>query len=112
MRTILGHGEFARRVFIQVPWPARAGEGLLIYLYLQGHERVDEGFGARRAPRDIHIHWNITINPFENVVPLLERPAGNRASTHSDHIFWLRHLVVDPHDLRRHFLGYSARYNH
>ncbi len=50
--------------------------------------------------------------PFQHVVALLERAARNRAGAHRDHVFRIGHLVVEPHDLGRHFLGHRAGHDH
>ena len=107
-----GHGKLTRGLGVQVTRTVRAGEFLFIYFFLQRHERVDQGLGARRTTGYMHIHGNITIDAFEHVVALLERAARNRARAHRDHIFRLRHLVVKADNLRRHFLGHGARHNH
>jgi hypothetical protein len=60
----------------------------------------------------VNIDRDKTVNPLEHVVTLLERPARNRTRAHRDHIFRLGHLVVEPHHLRRHFLGHRSGDNH
>src|ERR1043165_3021001 len=112
MLAELRYWELTRRFRIQVPGSIWSTQGLRIDLPLQGHKRLDQGFRSRRATGDVHIDRQKTVDTFEHVVALFERPAGNRASSHGDHIFGLRHLVEEPHHLRRHFLGHRACDNH
>src|SRR2546423_9013868 len=88
------------------------GEFLAVDLALQFHKRVEQRFWPRRAAGNVNIDRNVTIDPFQHVVTLLERPAGNRASAHRDHVLRVRHLVVEPHNLRRHFFGHRAGHDH
>src|SRR5215472_7239127 len=90
----------------------RAGKLLTVNLALQFHERVQQRFRSRRATRNVNIDRNVAVDSFEYVVSLLERPAGDRACAHGDHVFRIRHLVVEAHNLWRHFLGYRPGDDH
>jgi len=43
----------------------------------------------------------------QHIVAIAKRPARGRAGAHRDHIAWLGHLVVEPHDLRAIFFSPS-----
>src|SRR5688572_3733385 len=107
-----GNGKLARFVRIKMPRAVRAGHYLFIDFLLQSDEGMQKRFRTRRTSRDVHVHWNISINPLEHVVTLLERATGNCAGTHGNDVFRFGHLVVKPHHLRCHFLGDCARDNH
>src|SRR5262249_38059358 len=55
---------------------------------------------------------DVAVDPFQDVVTLLEWAAGNCAGAHCYDVFWLRHLVVEPDDLGRHFLCHRAGDDH
>ena len=112
MLTEPRHRKFAWRVRVEVARASVAGQLLFADLLLQRHEGVDERFGPRRAAGNVHIDGNVAVDAFEHVVALLERAAGNRARAHRDDILRFGHLVVEPHDLRRHFLRHRAGDNH
>src|SRR5581483_1721463 len=84
----------------------------IVDLALQFHERVQQRFRPRRTTGNVNVHWNVPVDSLEHVVTLLEWSAGNRARAHRDHVLRVRHLVVEPDDLRRHFLRHRAGDNH
>ena len=106
------HRKLARLGAIQMRGFAVTGQPLPIDLALQFHEGMQQRLRPGRASGNINIDRDITVDPFQNVVALFERPAGNRARTHRDHVFRIGHLVVKPDDLRRHFLGHRAGHDH
>src|SRR6266487_1383973 len=79
----------------------RTGKFLAIDLALEFHERMQQRFRSRRTARNENINRNVTVNSFEYVVALFERPAGDRACAHGDDVFRLSHLVVEAHNLWR-----------
>src|SRR5262249_17444479 len=106
------HPKFARLFGIEVLGFVRATQLLTVDLALQLHEGVQQCFWSRRATWNVNIDWNVTIDPFEHVVALLEWSARNRTRAHGDDILRIGHLVVESHNLRRHFLGHGAGHNH
>src|SRR5882757_2440543 len=88
--------------------PAGTCQSLLVNLLLQGHERVNQRFGARRTSGDVHVDRNIAVNTLQYVITLLERTARDRARAHSDDVFRLGHLVVETHNLWSHLLCHRA----
>src|SRR5215831_1743622 len=108
----LRHREFTRRVWVGVARAVRTREPLLINFALQRHERMNQRFGTWWTARNVHIHRDVAVDAFEHVVALLERAATDGTGAHRDDVFRLRHLVVEPHDLWRHFLGHGAGDNH
>ncbi len=92
--------------------PVRARQFLTVDFALQFHESVQQRFWPRRATGNVNINWDVTVDTFEHVIALLERPAGNGARAHRNHIFWIGHLVVEPDDLRRHFFCHRTGDNH
>jgi hypothetical protein len=77
---------------------------LIVDFALQFHECVKQRFRTRRAPGDVNVDWNVTVDAFKNIVTLFKRSTGNRARAHCDHVFWISHLVIKAHDLWRHLL--------
>src|SRR5436190_13736689 len=112
MLAELRHWEFAWRVWNKMAWAVWAGQLLLVDLALQRHEGMDERFGSRWTAGDVHVHRDVAVNALEHVVALLERPAGDGTRAHGDDVFRLRHLVVEAHHLRGHFLGHRASHDH
>src|SRR2546425_13323776 len=108
----LRHRKLTRRVWVEVTWAVGTRELLLTNLPLQRHEGMNQRFGTRGAAGDVHIHRDVAVDAFEHVVALLEGAAADGAGAHRDNVFRLRHLVVEPHDLGRHFLGHGAGDNH
>src|SRR6266480_2617272 len=106
------HWKFARLFRLQELGLVRAAQFLTIDLALQFHERVQQRFRPRRTTWNVNVDRNVTIDSLEHVVTLLEWTSGNRACAHRDNVFRVRHLVVEPHDLRRHFLGHGAGHDH
>src|SRR5258705_9733540 len=60
----------------------------------------------------MHIYGNIAVNPFQNVITLLERTTRNRTCAHRDDVLRLGHLVIETHNLGSHLLCYGAGDNH
>jgi hypothetical protein len=89
--------------------PAFAGE-----LLLELEQAFDERLGSRRAARDIDIHREQLIHPFNHRVLAREheRPAGDGAIAHRDDPFGLGHLVVERLDGLRHLLVDGAGDDH
>src|SRR5438067_249922 len=106
------HWKLARLFAIEVRSFVLAGEFLSVDLALQFHESMQECLRPRRTSGNVNVHGNVPIDPFQHVVSLFERPTGNRAGPHRDHILRVGHLVVEPHDLRRHFFGDSPGHDH
>ena len=112
MRPKLGHGKLARHVRIKMAGAARADQLLLRDLLLQRHKGMNECLGPRRAAGDMDVNRDKPVDPFQDIVALLERPARNGTSAHGNHVFGLGHLVVQTHHLGRHFLGHRPGNDH
>ncbi len=110
--AILWHGELTRRLRNQVPRALFASKRLLIDFALQRHERVQQCLRTWRATGYMHIHGDVTVDPLEHVVTLLEWSAGDRAGAHRNNLFRFGHLIVKPDDLRGHLLGHRPSHNH
>src|SRR5215469_5533762 len=108
MRTEAGHDKFAGGVGMQMPWSAFACQRLCVDLFLQGHERIDEGLGAWRTSWDMYVNGNVAVDTLQNVVSLLKGAARDGARAHGDDVLWLRHLVIEAHYLRGHLFGDST----
>src|SRR4051812_507593 len=101
-----------RNTFVGMARLVWTKQRIAIDLALQSHKRMQERFRSRRTTGNMNIHRKEAINPLQHIVPLFERTAGDSASAHRNHVFRLRHLVVEPHHLRGHFLGHGAGHNH
>ena len=112
MLSKLWHGKLTLSLRIQESRPALSGQWLRIDFLLQSHECLEQSFRPRRATGNMHIHRNIAVDPLQHVIPLLERPSGDCASPHRNHILRLRHLVVEPNHLGRHLFGHRPRDDH
>ena len=112
MRAVAGNRELARRIGIQMPRTLLAGEALFLDFFLQGHEGVEQRLRAWGATGNVNINGDVAIDAFKHIIALLEGTAGDCAGAHRDNVFRFRHLVVEPDDLRRHFLGDGAGDNH
>jgi len=112
MRAVSWNRKFAWRICVEVPRPLFTRQALLLNLLLQRHEGMKQCLGTRWTTWNVHIDWNIAVNPFEHIVSLLEWAARNRAGAHGNDVFGLGHLIVKPDDLRSHFLGYGAGDDH
>src|SRR5947207_15137015 len=99
------HGKLARLVAFKERGLAFTGQSLIVDFPLQFHESMQKRFWPWRASGNVNIDWNVAVDPFQNVVTLLERPAGDCARPHRDHVFGVGHLVVESHYLWRHFFG-------
>src|SRR4029453_17315238 len=66
------HGELAWLVWLEKLGLICAGQLLVVDLALQFHECVKQCFRAWRAPGDVNIGRNITVDAFEHIVTLLE----------------------------------------
>src|SRR5262249_3397125 len=53
---------------------------------------------------NVNVDWNITVDAFKHIVALLEWSTRDRTRSHGNHVLRVSHLVVKPHNLRRHFL--------
>ena len=62
--------------------PVLARQFLIVDFALQFHECVQQRFWPRRATGNVNINRDVTVDAFEHVVALLERPAGNGARAH------------------------------
>src|SRR6516165_10493196 len=82
--AVVRHREFTRRICHHESWPLLACKNLLIDLFLQSHERVQQSLRAWRAAGNVHVHGNVTVNALQHVVSLFERPTGNSTSAHRD----------------------------
>ena len=82
MRTKRGYRKLARLSRIKVLGLRFAGKFLIVDLALQFHESVQERLGAGRTAWNVNIDRDVTVDSFEDVVTLFERPPGNRARAH------------------------------
>src|SRR4030095_5247444 len=71
--------------------------------FLQFHQSVQNGFGARRATWDVDIDRNDGVDALNSGVVVIE-PARAGADAESDYPFGLAHLVVNGFQERRHFM--------
>ena len=53
------------------------GHDLAIDFLLERDEGVQQSFWPRRTTRNMDIDWDISINAFKDVIPLLEGAARN-----------------------------------
>src|SRR3990170_482916 len=83
----------------------------LLYLFLQLHDSVPEGFRSRRTTRDEYVHGHNVIHPLHHAVGV-EDAARTGAASHGDHIPWFRHLIIHAAQHRRHLLGERAGHDH
>src|SRR5215831_15230867 len=97
---------------LQKPSLPYASQFLFIDLALQFHECGQKRFRPRRTPGNINIDRDVAVDSFEHVVSLLERTSRDRARAHGDNIFRIGHLIIEAHDLWRHFLCHCPRNNH
>src|ERR1700690_2974546 len=105
----LRHRVVARRPGLQVARRIRAGDGLAPDLLLQLHEPVEQRLRPRRAARDVDVDRHEAVDPLEDIVALLEGPAGDGAGAHRDAVLGLRHLVPEANDRGGHLLRHRAR---
>src|SRR5438132_1641590 len=106
------HGELAGLVRIEMRGLVVARKLLSVDFSLQFHKSMEQRLRPGRTTGNVYIDWNITVYAFQNVITLFERPAGNGASAHGNDVFRIGHLVVEPHNLWRHFLGHRAGHDH
>src|SRR5437764_3085728 len=85
---------------------------LSVNFSLQFHKSVQKRLWSWRTSWDVNIHGDITVDPFQDVITLLEWTTGNRARPHRDHVFRVGHLVVKTHYLRRHFFRHRPGDDH
>ena len=71
--------------------------------FLQFHQSIQNGFGARRATWDVDIDRNDGVDALNSGVVVIE-PARTGADAESDYPFGLAHLVVNGFLHRRHFM--------
>src|SRR4030095_15022528 len=89
VRAEVRHWELTGCFRIKVPRAGRHEPRLLVNLALERHEGMDERLRPWSTARDMHVHRQVTVDALEHIVTLLERPAGNRAGAHRDHVLGL-----------------------
>src|SRR5260370_5838032 len=82
---------------------APEGTLLIVNLLLELKNRVEDGFGARRAAGDVGINGDDLIAALHDGV-IIEDAAGSGASAHGDDPLGLGHLIVKLADDGSHFL--------
>src|SRR5438034_8548987 len=73
---------------------------------------MQQRFRPWRATWNVDINRDVAIDAFKHVIALFEWATGNCTGTHGNDVFRIRHLVVEPHNLRRHFLGHCPGNDH
>src|SRR5205085_761476 len=71
-----GNGKFARLRALEMGGFVFSGQLLVLDLALQFHEGVEQRFRSRRATGNANIDRDVTVDSLQNVVTLLEWPAG------------------------------------
>jgi len=84
---------------------------LIVDLLLKLEDRVENGFGARRAARDVYVNGNNLIAALHDSV-IIEDAAGGSTSAHGDDPLGLGHLIVKLADHRSHFLREASGDDH
>src|SRR3954470_1096204 len=112
MLTKRGHRELAWNGLLEEVGFALAGQLLFVDFALQFHESMEQRLRPRWTARDVNVDRNITIDSFQDVVALFEGTTGDRAGTHGNDVLRVGHLVVEPDNLRRHFLCDGAGHDH
>src|SRR5215472_2088625 len=90
---------------------ALEGSTLFLNLLLQQGDGIDQLLRTRWAPRYIDVHGDYLVHTLNQRV-IIENAAGGCAGAHRDHPFWLRHLLPELPDHRRHLLRDAAGDNH
>ena len=79
----------------RLPRMAFVGQtGIVFDLLLKLDHGVENGFGDRRATRNVDVHGNDLIDALHDVIGAIE-PAARRAGAHRNHPLGLGHLIVD-----------------
>src|SRR5438552_18742958 len=89
-----GAARFGRRRRLAHGSRIRPLQGCAVDLLLELHDSVDQRFGARRAPGNVHVHRDHRVHALDDRVVVEDSPARG-AGAHGDHPFRLGHLVVD-----------------
>jgi len=100
------------RFRVKMPGPVFTGQRLFIYFLLQSDQGMKQRLGPRRAAWNVHIHWYVPINAFEDIVTLLERSARYGTGAHGNDVFGIGHLIIEPDHLGSHLLSHCAGHNH
>src|SRR5437660_5520019 len=85
---------------------------LSVNFSLQFHKSVQKRLWSWWTSWNVNIDRNVAVDSFQDVVALLEWPAGNGTSTHRNNVFRVGHLVVKAHYLRCHFFRHRAGDDH
>ena len=85
---------------------------LSVNFSLQFHKSMQKRLWSWWTSWNVNVDRNVAVDSFQDVVALLERPAGNGTSAHRDHVFRVGHLVVKTDNLRRHFFRHRTRDDH
>lgn len=73
---------------------------------------IQQRLGRRRTPRDVNINRYNSVHPSYDTVAIMVVSSSVGATTHADHPFWIRHLVVAQPHSRGHLVGDRACHNH
>jgi hypothetical protein len=90
-----------------------AFEGTLFVIdfFLKLKDGVENGFGARRAARDVDVDWEHLIAALNDGV-IVEDAAGSGAGTHGDDPLGFGHLIVELANDGSHFLREASGDDH
>ena len=78
------------------------------HLLLQLEDSVHQRLTRRRTPWDIDIHGHDSVTPPRNRIAIMIITPSIRTRPHRDDPSWVRHLVIDLSQRRRHFVGQGA----